>query len=188
MLILFILLKREDGRIGGLRAHADKMQVLVLVLGSDSFAIRHPYIRIGPWRHRKFSGRKRVPGSFPFPPCATVTVNSGGMGVHVASTWWVCMASSMASMSACGGCVPNRRQGGGQRVSYSGSYQSHWPRQCQRRPMIDETSSMCQMHCVQSLSLIYNRGRYRGSVLITYKARVWGLVSDRSCRLVCCRR
>lgn len=82
MLTLFILLKREDGRIGGM-AHADKMQVLVL--GSDSFAIRHPYIRIRPWRHRKFSGRKRVPGSFPIPPCATATVNPGGMGVYVAS-------------------------------------------------------------------------------------------------------
>lgn len=34
---------------------------------------------------------------------------------------------------------------------------------------LDKTSSMCQRHCVQSLSLIYNHGRrYRGSVLLTY--------------------
>jgi hypothetical protein len=79
MLFLFILLKREDG---GLRAHADRMLRLVLVLGCASFAIRHPYIRIRPWRHRKISGRKRVPCSFPIPPCATVT---GDMGVYVAS-------------------------------------------------------------------------------------------------------
>jgi hypothetical protein len=58
-LFLFLPLEREDGRSGGLRSHADRMQVLLL--GCASPATRHLYIRIRPWRHRKFSGRKRVP-------------------------------------------------------------------------------------------------------------------------------
>jgi hypothetical protein len=106
MLFVFIF-KREDGRTGGLRAHADRMQVLVL--GCDSFAIRHLYIRIRPWRHRKNSCSKHGRHGRLCGEC----------------TWRVCIGGKYCMLS-CGGCVPNRRQGGGQRVSYSGSNRSHW--------------------------------------------------------------
>lgn len=71
MLFLFLPWERDDGRIVGLRAraHADRR---TLVYGCASFAIRHPYIRIRPGRHRKISRHERVPDNFLISPCATI--------------------------------------------------------------------------------------------------------------------
>jgi hypothetical protein len=76
-LFLFLLRKREDGRIGGLRTHADRMQILVLGYASSQFDTHIYVFALGAIANL---GRRKVPGSFPIPPSA-----SGGMSVYVAS-------------------------------------------------------------------------------------------------------